>query len=119
WERLHELRPGKYTVWDYCFETPDSRLEATVDGDNEFEIYDYPGGYQKREEGEVYARIRLEAHEVLRETIRGRGTARHLIPGHTFTLARHFTDDGEYMLTRVRHAAELGDYRSDRGGALD
>ena len=119
WTKVQELRSGKYTLWDYCFEKPDSHLDATVAGDNDLELYEFPGGHQKREDGEAYARVRLEAEEVLRETLRGAGTCRQMVAGHKFTLARHFSSDGEYVLTSVSHAAQTGDYRSERGGSLD
>ena len=28
WEKTQELRPGKYTLWDHCFELPHKHLEA-------------------------------------------------------------------------------------------
>ena len=61
WEKTQELRSGKYTLWDHCFELPHKHLEAkrkTVDsvtvgkvthklrvgGNEQLEIYDYPAG---------------------------------------------------------------------------
>lgn len=68
WEKVQELRSGKCTLWDYCFELPDKKLEAnqtTIDsvpvgkvthklkvgGNERFELYDYPGGYAHRFDG--------------------------------------------------------------------
>jgi type VI secretion system secreted protein VgrG len=68
WEKVQELRSGKYTLWDNSFELPYKNLEAqktiqpsakigTVEhklkvGSNEsFEIYDYPGEYAQRFDG--------------------------------------------------------------------
>lgn len=68
WLKSQEIRSGKYTLWDHCFELPDKNLEAdkptlasvtvgSVDhklkvGDNDkLEIYDYPGGYAQRFDG--------------------------------------------------------------------
>ena len=67
WEKTQELRAGKYTVWDYCFEQPGSHLEeseptigkakvGTVTHElhpvnDQLEIYDYPGGFAKRFDG--------------------------------------------------------------------
>src|SRR5262249_46814240 len=28
WQKSQEIRPGKYTLWDYSFELPDKNLEA-------------------------------------------------------------------------------------------
>ncbi len=68
WEKTQELRSGKYTLWDHCFELPGKRLEAErkildsvtvgttthslkVGGNDKLEIYDYPGGYAQRFDG--------------------------------------------------------------------
>jgi type VI secretion system secreted protein VgrG len=68
WSKQQELRSGKYTLWDYCFEKPDSHLDASTEiqanvdvgeethklkvGDNgQMEIYDYPGEYAQRFDG--------------------------------------------------------------------
>jgi type VI secretion system secreted protein VgrG len=68
WEKVQELRSGKYTLWDHCFELPHKHLEAdkTIQdkvqvgkvphtlkvGDNDkLELYDYPGEYAQRFDG--------------------------------------------------------------------
>ncbi|HMF54946.1 MAG TPA: type VI secretion system tip protein TssI/VgrG, partial [Pyrinomonadaceae bacterium] len=68
WEKVQELRSGKYTLWDHSFELPHKHLESdkTIQesvaigevthklkvGQNErLEIYDYPGAYAQRFDG--------------------------------------------------------------------
>src|SRR5581483_4393409 len=68
WEKTQELRSGKYTLWDHSFELPHKHLEAEkstldsvpvgkvnhklqVGGNNQFEIYDFPGEYAQRFDG--------------------------------------------------------------------
>jgi len=68
WEKSQDLRSGKYTLWDHCFELPGKHLEAEktilettqagkvvhklkVGGNDSFEIYDYPGAYAQRFDG--------------------------------------------------------------------
>jgi type VI secretion system secreted protein VgrG len=68
WEKTQELRSGKYTLWDHCFELPGKSLDAQqlildtvavgqvthklrVGGNDKLEIYDYPGGYAQRFDG--------------------------------------------------------------------
>ena len=68
WDKTQELRSGVCTLWDHCFELPGKNLEATertaetvtvgtvthklnVGGNNQLEIYDYPGGYAQRFDG--------------------------------------------------------------------
>ncbi len=68
WGKLQELRSGKYTLWDHCFELPNKHLEADkeiapnvkvgevthqlkVAGNEKHEVYDYPGEYAQRFDG--------------------------------------------------------------------
>jgi len=68
WEKVQDLRSGKYTLWDHCFELPHKHLEAEkpiqdsvqvgkvshklkVGGNDSLEIYDYPGAYAQRFDG--------------------------------------------------------------------
>jgi type VI secretion system secreted protein VgrG len=68
WEKVQELRAGKVTLWDHCFELPHQRLEASrpiaggvpvgtvthelrVGNSERLEIFDYPGGYAQRFDG--------------------------------------------------------------------
>jgi type VI secretion system secreted protein VgrG len=68
WEKAQELRSGKYTLWDHCFEIPHKHLEAQVNildsvqvgkvthkpkvgGNDKLEVYDYPGEYAQRFDG--------------------------------------------------------------------
>ncbi|HXA05587.1 MAG TPA: type VI secretion system tip protein TssI/VgrG [Bryobacteraceae bacterium] len=68
WEKVQELRSGKYTLWDHCFELPYKHLEAEktvldslsvgkvahklkVGGNDKLEIYEFPGAYAQRFDG--------------------------------------------------------------------
>jgi type VI secretion system secreted protein VgrG len=68
WEKFQELRSGKCTLWDHCFELPHKHLEADkpilesvavgqvthklkVGGNDKLEIYDFPGEYAQRFDG--------------------------------------------------------------------
>jgi type VI secretion system secreted protein VgrG len=59
--RLHieqELQPGKFTLTDYYFQTPSNSLKVStpsavnVGGNGKLEVYDYPGPYAKRFDGD-------------------------------------------------------------------
>lgn len=68
WEKAQELRAGKYTLWDHCFELPGKNLECNkptletvnvgtvshklkVGNNDQLELYDYPGEYAQRFDG--------------------------------------------------------------------
>ncbi len=68
WEKVQDLRSGKYTLWDHCFELPHKHLETEqpiqdsvsvgevthklkVGNNDKLEIYDWPGEYAQRFDG--------------------------------------------------------------------
>ncbi len=68
WQKFQDLRSGKYTLWDHCFELPHKHLEAQssvvdsvpvgtvthklkVGGNENLEIYEHPGLYAQRFDG--------------------------------------------------------------------
>ena len=149
WEKTQELRSGECTLWDHCFELPGNHLEVSektvesvtvgevthklkVGGNDQLEIYDYPGGYAQRFDGidrngeprpqdlqsifrdnQRTVRVRMEQEDAAALEITGASDCGHFVAGHKFTLEHHFDGDGEYLLTRIDHDAHLdGDYRS-------
>jgi len=149
WEKTQELRAGEYTLWDHCFELPNQHLEAkrktldsvtvgkvahklSVGGNDQLEIYDYPGGYAQRFDGidpngtprpkdlklifedrDRTVRVRMEQEDVACLAIRGASNCGNLSAGHKFTLERHFDANGQYLLTYVEHQAHQAGYRSN------
>jgi type VI secretion system secreted protein VgrG len=156
WEKKQELTSGKVTFWDYCFEMPDKNLAADqsiratgkagtishqlkVGGNDQFEIYDYPGGYAGRFDGvapggsdqaaklqDIFtdntrtAVTRMQQEAVRGLTITGGSDCRHFVSGGKFTLDGHFNANGSYLLTRVTHDASLrGAYTAGGSVPLD
>jgi type VI secretion system secreted protein VgrG len=143
WQKTQELRSGEYTLWDHCFELPGNHLEAkeeTIDsvtvgkvthklrvgGNDQLEIYDYPGGCAQRfdgvdrhgvarpqdlqdivEDSRRTVKVRMEQEEAASLEIGGASNCGHFVAGHEFALERHFDADGEYLLTRIEHDAHL------------
>jgi len=68
WSKSQEIRAGRYTLRDHCFEIPDDTLQASrtipemvvaggvthklhLDGTDATELFDYPGRYAQRFDG--------------------------------------------------------------------
>jgi len=68
WAKTQELRSGKSTLRDFCFEMPDNNFQKeqvtqastsvgttahslNVGGNSKFELYDFPGGFAQRYDG--------------------------------------------------------------------
>jgi type VI secretion system secreted protein VgrG len=124
-EVTQEFRPGKYALSDYNFETPSTSLMAQVSttiavgGNSKYEIYDYPGEYNTKAEGERLTKIRMQEEEAQHLEVSGRSNCRNFASGYRFKLDEYFRPDvnREYLLTSLHHAASVGNtYTSQAGG---
>jgi type VI secretion system secreted protein VgrG len=116
-----EVRPGQYTIRDFNFEKPTLDLTANLSGKGEpkLEIYDYPGEYKTKDEGERLVGIRIQEEDAPQIVINGASTCRSLVSGYRFELQDHYRRDfnKEYVLTAIYHSADLSEsYRSSEGG---
>lgn len=104
---------GKFAHDDFNFETPSTDLKVEVTGEgSEMRIYEYPGGFLKKDDGEKTANLRLEACEQPGKTLRGEGHVRAFTSGYSFDLKNHYRADANktYVLRRVSIAATQESY---------
>lgn len=124
WNLEQELRPGKYALTDYNFETPSTSLLANentifkVGGNDKYEVFDYPGEYTKKGEGESRTQIRMQEEEAIHLMGTGSGGCRTFASGYRFDLSGHSRSDQNqsYLLTEVQHSASVGGNYSGSGG---
>lgn len=111
---VKEIQAGRYSLNDYNYEIPNNDLKVTSDtthvfGPGEREMYDYPGGYDKRNMGDSLATLRMEEEEARIITLSGASDCRAFASGYRFKLHDSFQDDWndkEYLLTRVSHEVD-------------
>lgn len=104
---------GKFALDDFNFETPSTDLIIEASGDGgQMRIYEYPGGFLKKGDGETRAKLRLEACEQPAKTLRGEGYVRAFIAGFKFDLKNHYRADANqaYVLRSVSIAATQESY---------
>lgn len=124
WSIGQEVRPGEYTLKDFNFQKPSLDLTGHVDGKDtrKYEIYDYPGEYENKDEGERLAGIRMHEEESPQMVISGSSTCRAFTSGYRFDLEDHYRRDlnKSYTLLSLYHSCEAGtNYRSSEGSADD
>ncbi len=156
WHKTQEIRSGKVTLWDHCFELPGQNLEASqpivatvtvggvdhktkVGGNEQLELYDYPGEYAQRFDGiapgggdrksdvqKIFqdnkrtASVRMQQEAAQGIDIIGASNCRQMATGHKFTLAQHYNGNGDYVLTRIEHHVNLiGSYTNEESDELD
>ncbi|WP_226454696.1 type VI secretion system Vgr family protein [Pseudomonas sp. AF03-9] len=110
WHLAQEVQPGSLELNDYDFQRPSASIEVRsamprphTAGD--YPLYDYPGTYVQSQDGEHYARNRIEALQTLHEQIEFSGNARGLGSGHLFSLTGFSRQDQnrEYLIVGVRY----------------
>ena len=129
WEHRYEFRSGKWTQTDYNFEDHPARSESTpaklmmagqpttvkLDNVQKYELYDYPGDYAKKDQGENYSKIRMEEEEAEHDVVQAASTCRTFTPGGKFKIKSHLSksEQGKYVITSIQHSAsEPGVYET-------
>lgn len=117
WQHSHEYCSGKWSQTDYDFHAPTTSLLASsrtvlkLDNIEKFGLFDYPGQYTLRDEGDVVAKVRMESQEVAHSLVRAQSLCRTFNAGGRFKLSRHpsAAEMGKsYVIMTIQHTASLG-----------
>ncbi len=113
-ETQYQAQVGKVSLTDYDFEKPKTSLLSSLSNSLKGEDYDYPGKYVNRDDGDRYARIRLEEREARLVTVGGESNCDGFECGYTFELSEFHRDDAnrQYIITVLEHSAKNTGYRA-------
>jgi len=132
WQNDHRLQSGKVTYWDFNFQVPSNKLDATqptlfkVADNDKMEVYDFPGGYARKfddidrgggtrsdvqnvfEDKQKKAEIAMQSLDSQYRVITGHSDCSSLTIGHRFKFFNHPNEaqNGQYVVTSVNHEAE-------------
>ncbi len=114
------VRSGKFTLRDYNHENPklDMTAESEAELDTDLEVYDYPGEYTEPDQGTALAKVKLEAEQAWRNTIKVVASCPRITVGRTMKLADSEDLDGEYFVIAATHAFQDVS-REDDGNPVD
>ncbi len=119
WAAGSDVTTGQYMAHDYNFTMPRSDLPTQRDNSLEhahgsYEVFNYPGGYCNTDEGEQYARTRLEELQSIRKRGFASGSARGMAPGYLFNLLRHpaGSQNREYFIVAANYHWVDNDYEA-------
>ncbi len=105
--KVRKVASGAATVNDFNWKKPAVKLlsGAQADEDAELEIYDYPVGYRREDQGAVLAKRRLEAYRVPARSVTGRSNVSTFAAGRIFTFGAlaNARFAGDYVLTEITH----------------
>jgi type VI secretion system secreted protein VgrG len=124
WEFTREIQPGVYVHDDYDLERPsvDLRTKRALPRNyapSDYEIFDYPGHYVQKADGEQYAAVRIDELGSQFETAQAVTNSKGVSVGSLFTLEGCPREDQnrEHMILAASHDLEFSDYESMPEGA--
>lgn len=115
-----QIRPGKATLKDFNFVTPDLPLKQSkaAERNPELEVYDFPGLYGVDNRGTTLADLRLQALQTRRLMGQGRSVCPRIATGCKFSLADFPRSDlnQEYLTIWMHHEGVQPLGQDDAGG---
>ena len=114
WEHRYEFCSGKWAQTDYNFKTPKTSLMTNtssvvkVPGIDKYEVYDYPGEYAQKQEGQDEVELRMEEEEVEHDVVSAASLCKTFTPGGKFKIKKHQwpSEEGKsYVITSINHVA--------------
>src|SRR5437870_6641999 len=117
WESSREIQPGVYAQDDFDFERPSAVLLTKKNvsrkhNEADYEVYDFPGEYPQKADGDHYAAVRMDELSTQFEIANAATNARGLCVGATFTLSDQTRDDQnrEYLVLGANYDLEFSAY---------
>jgi type VI secretion system secreted protein VgrG len=123
WDFSREIQPGVYVHDDYDLERPSVELKTSKVlprgyKPSDFEVYDYPGEYVQKPDGEQYAAVRIDELGSQFQIARGLTNARGLTVGSILTLEDHPRADQncDYLVVGANYQLSFENYESTGEG---
>ena len=126
WSLTREIQPGVYVHDDYDLERPSVELRAQKAvsrgySPSTYEVYDYPGEYLQKSDGEASAAVRIDEFAAQFETAQGETNVKNISVGSLFNLERcpRADQNREHLVVAATYDMEYSDYEAmpERGGA--
>jgi len=98
WQLQGAIQSGSYAMRAFDFEKPTASNSGSLQvvssipasyGQSNHEIFDYPGKYTERPQGETQAQVQIESLHVKSQQVEGSTNARGIFPGGLFSLSDH------------------------------
>jgi type VI secretion system secreted protein VgrG len=118
-----QIEPGAYVTTDFNFENPtgDRLVRSSTPAEHafgSFELFDFPGEFKERPEGEDVAMVRRQESQIDQEVFQGSGNLRHLGVGDLFKVKGHpraKVNSSEFLITGATYTIVSNAHTSDGG----
>ena len=119
WDFSRAIQPGVYVHDDYDLERPSVELKTRKVltrqyAPSDYEIYDYPGHYLQKPDGEQYADVRINEFGTQFETAQASSNSKGIHVGSLFTLDDYPRDDqnAEHLILSASYDLEFSGYEA-------
>jgi type VI secretion system secreted protein VgrG len=119
WDFGREIQPGVYVHDDYDLERPSVELRTRKTltrsyAPSDYEVYDYPGLYIQKPDGEQYAGIRIDELGTQFEVAHASTNAKGISIGSLFTLEDCPREDQncEHLILGASHNLQFSEYEA-------
>jgi type VI secretion system secreted protein VgrG len=123
WAVGREVQPGAFVLADFNFTTPSAPIVVNENvtrkhAQSAFEVFDYPGEFAVRADGDAYAKTRIQELQTQFEVMHGHATVRGIATGCKFTLKGHPRGDQnqDYLVTGATYHAGVSGYETGGKG---
>jgi type VI secretion system secreted protein VgrG len=124
WDYSRQIQPGVYVHDDYDLERPSVELKtrkvlARTYAPSDYEVYDYPGHYLQKSDGEAYADVRINEFGSQFEGAQAVTNAKGVCVGSLFTLEDCGREDQnrEHLVLAASYDAEFSEYEAMPAGS--
>ncbi|WP_339616362.1 type VI secretion system tip protein TssI/VgrG [uncultured Gilvimarinus sp.] len=124
WHGAGSVTSGSYQARDYNFEQASAlldtqRAQPASHPFGKLDVFDYPGSYPHVDDGEGYAKVRVEELRSPHQRSYGKASARGIAPGRLLTLEQHpqAHHNQEYLMVACDYDFQANDYEADTGAA--
>jgi type VI secretion system secreted protein VgrG len=123
WSVRQGIVPDKFTIKDFDFRKPKVDLTSTLTLSRDHvypiadrEVFDYPGEYMKRHDGEEYVERRLQEEHAQHERVIASGDARGMCAGYLFTLEDYprLDQNKQHLVIAVAHEIRVTELETSR-----
>ncbi|RIX85333.1 type VI secretion system Vgr family protein [Acidovorax cavernicola] len=124
WRVAEQITSGRVMLDDFDFRKSRASLQSVQQDPKghdhaTYEVYEWLGGYSEHQQGDAYAKIRLQELQCAHELASGHTNVVGMAPGHLFEMTHcpREADNREYLVTETRYDLREPEYAT--GGSSE
>ncbi len=119
WRVAEQITTGRVMLDDFDFKKSRASLQSVqqdpkAHSHSAYEVYEWLGGYSEHQEGDHYAKVRLQELQCAHELAQGHTNVAGMAPGHLFSMTHcpREADNREYLVTETHYQLQESEYAS-------